>query len=160
MPIIITPDSEESLALAKWEQFPGKYATQEQVGNPYRFRPYPQMLYLATVREDGRIVCQEDAPVITRPGKDGEDEYAFRLKLWDQRQKATQRVVQSDSERAQAEAVGWRASAAEAMAYQESLQQAMAQAAAEANFAAGKMSSKAQADRRQREAASDKHLTE
>lgn len=157
MAVIITPDSEEALALAKFEQFPGKYG---DPGNPYRFRPYPQMLYLATVRDDGRIVCQDEPPVVRKPGKDGEDEYTFRLKQWEQRMRATQKIVKSDSERSAAEAAGWRSSAALAIAYQESLQQDMAQAAAEANFAATKMSTKAQAERKLREAFSDKHVTE
>ena len=63
MPHIVTAESDYGKELIKFEQHETKRITGDWTpGNPYKFRPYPKMLYRATKRHDGSVVCMDGMP--------------------------------------------------------------------------------------------------
>ena len=123
--ITIVPGSNYAREMEKFEQFPSKYG--QSPGNPYKYRPYPKMLYRAQVV--GRVRERERA-----------DEQARRFT------EECQRVVKDEREYQAALENGYRETPAEAVEYLEARQRAQGQAAAERNYADRNMSEAAKAE--------------
>lgn len=134
MGIVLNPDSDLAKELARWEK-------------PYHFEPFPQMVYKAWPRENGRVECGDPLVAV---GDATAMSFTARC----------QRTVKSAQELRQALNEGWRETPDDALAYYEAQQREIATAAAEVHHAATKMSSKAQAEHKKRDQATDKHLTE
>ena len=134
MGVLLNPDSELAKELTKWDK-------------PYVYEPFPQMVYKAWPRENGRVECGDPLVAV---GDAAAMTFAQRC----------QRVVHSADERRRAHAEGWRDTPAEALDAYEDQQQAIATAAAEVHAAVTKMSPKAQAEHKKRDQATDTHLPE
>ena len=156
---IITPDSEEGKELLKWQMFPSNWNGEHiPAGRPYVFRPYPRMLYKAVTKANGQVICLEPAPNPALYPTQADYERAVWLN--DQLNKSCTRIVESEREHDAARSDGWRDSATDALAAHEALQQEIAQAAAETNFAVQRMSPKAQAEHRAAVEETDEQVTD
>jgi hypothetical protein len=159
MPIVISPESELGKELAKWEQHQTHYVGFGQSpGNPYVFRPYPRMVYKASLDPNGKALVLAPEPVRQRYLTD--EAYFQAVAASDALTQANQRTVHSETEYEQARREGWREDPKAALAHYEQLQQEIATAAAEAAHAAQRMTSKAQEERKKRDASTDKHVTD
>jgi hypothetical protein len=138
MGLVITPESELGKEIAKWN-------APKRLGgmNCNGFEPFPQMVYRAVKLESGKVVCMDADP---RTG-----EYFPGQQF---------RIVESAEQLGVAKGQGWCDTPAAAKVAFEREEQAAAQAAAEANHAALRMTPKAQAERTRRDASTDKHVTE
>lgn len=160
MGVVINPNSEIGKELAKWEQFPANWNGERvDAGNPYVYRPFPQMVYKATKREDGKIVCIETAPPVSLfTTMDSYQRECLRVDAHNQQACLT---VHSPDELERAERNGWVAGGPlEAIAKLKAFEDEIANAAAEANAKAQGMTDKAQRERKRREAATDEHVPE
>lgn len=151
--------SETAKELAKWEQHPTKYVAEGlQPGNPYRFVPYPKMVYMARQTHSGKWAVTEQAP----------PQFGFQdLNAWDRACQAAahftescQRIVNSEEEEKRAMEEGWRATPQGAMEWRESLEKAIGQAAAERNYRDRSMGEKAKEEAAQVEAETFGHVAE
>jgi hypothetical protein len=155
MGVIITEESALGQEMAKWEQFHTKYGPP---GNPYRYQEYPRMLYKAQKRPDGKVLCMDSAP----------HRYAFLddatyMRAVDAAEVFTrqcQRIVNSDSERADAEREGWCVTAQAALEYHEKLEQAIGDAAAHRAYEDRLMSDRAKAEAKAADDATHEHVPE
>jgi hypothetical protein len=149
----ISPESELGKELSKWD-------TPKRLGGmgPNGYEPYPRMLYKAFQRDNGKVLCMEPPPSPYLFSTAEAHERACMLAEGFTKQ--CQRTVESELEEERAKAEGWRNSPQDALEHYEALQRAIGDAAAEANFAAQRMTPKAQAERKAREAATDKHVSE
>lgn len=147
MPVVVNHESAMGLELEKWEQHRTKYVSDDRApGNPYTYRPFPQMLYKAKpwVREQGTVRCQAPVPVSYGwPTPDAYNQAEMETARFNKENLLT---VRNEAELAEARKQGWRGSPLEAEQYYEALQQDIAQAAAEANFGVRRMSEQAQAE--------------
>lgn len=162
MPVVISPSSELARELRKWEQHHTKLSITEegdsQPGNPYVYRPYPRMLYRAQKRTNGQYAVMEGAPSPYLFATAEQYERAcFEVEQFN---KSNQLIVQSEAEEQKARAQGWRNSRDEALAYVEALEQDMANAAAEAHFAASRMSDSAQREWQAAQDATHEHVVD
>lgn len=153
MPIVHTGETEYDKELKKWN-------TPKRLGGygPDGYERFPQMLYKAFVRENGKVQCMEAPPQISHFRE--MSEYLRAEALATAFTNQCQCTVRSEGEYDRARKDGWRDTAKEALDYYEHLQQDIATAAAEANFAVTKMTPKAQAERAKKEAATDKQIPE
>lgn len=135
MGIVRTGESEYDKELRKWD-----LPKREGGMNANGMEPYPVMLYKAVERENGKVVC----------GDPLDEQFTARC----------QTIVFSPSEEQRAREQGWRESPKAALAHHEAIQQEIAQAAAEAAHAAQRMSEKARTERKGREDATHRHVTE
>jgi hypothetical protein len=124
-----------------WEKEEQRWNDPKRLGgmNADGYEPYPRMLYKATLL-NGRAVVSDP------------DNEAFAARC--------QKIVFSEEEERLAQGQGWCAGPREALEAFEAEQRKVADAAAEANWQAKRMSPKAQAERAAREAATDQHLPE
>lgn len=134
MGVLLNPESDLAKEQARWER-------------PYVFEPFPQMVFKAWPRENGRVECGDPLVAVGDPAA-----MTFTNRC--------QRVVRSADERQAALAQGWRDTPDEALAYYEALQQNIATAAAEVHAAVKTMSAKAQAEHKKKDAATAHHLPE
>lgn len=141
MGLVITPESALGQELAKWEQFDSRYGPP---GHPYRYEEYPRMLYRAQKRTDGKVLCMDMPP--SQYACVDDNAYRRASEAAEAFTKSCQRIVHSDTERSRAEAEGWRITPELALDYHEALEQAIGNAAAEAAFAAKRMSAQARAE--------------
>jgi hypothetical protein len=88
--------------------------------------PFPKMLYKAFKRDNGKVQCLDPR----------DEDFSRRCYM----------TVQNDAELARAKGQGWREHPLEAIELFEQQERELAQAAAEAAFAAKRMSEKAQAE--------------
>lgn len=137
MGLIITPESELGKELAKWNK-------------PYVYVPFPRMLYKARKRPDGIVSASETEDRIFG-GNPGTAE-AFSV--------GCQRIVRSEDEEEKAKAEGWRESPDEAMAYHESLERDIADAAAHRAYLDRNMGEKAKREAEAVDAAGMEHAPE
>lgn len=140
LPIIVTPESRYGQELARFEQHHGPYTSENEYdvngnkmatkgpGNPYKFRPFPTMLYRASQRADGRVVCLEGMP---HPHDfetmEAHDRACQAVTTQNER---CQLVVNDESERAKAFEAGWRESPVVALEFAQSRQDKLFEAAA------------------------------
>lgn len=160
MPVVINPDSEYGKELAKWNtprsQFvPGTNNTVRGM-KPDGYERYPAMLYKAFKRDNGKHACMENLPQET--GYRTADEYHRAVNAADAFTRQCQRTVYSEGEERQAANEGWRTSPKDALDFLEACEKAIGDAAAEAAAAAVRMTPKAQAERKGREAATADHV--
>lgn len=135
MPIVHNPESDYSKEVAKWN------APKREGGmNADGYTRFPAMLYKARPTAGGKVMCCDPTD--------------------EQFSASCQRVVMSPEQEANAIADGWRKSPVLALAQYEDEQKAIADAAAEASYAALRMTPKAQAERKGREAATHAHVAE
>ncbi len=127
MPVVISAESEYGKELAKWNK-------------PYRFEPFPQMLYKAKKRDDGVVVVG-----------DGENEILAR---------ECYLIVQSEGERQRAFEAGWREKPDEALALFEAKERHIADTAAHRAYEDRNMSEPAQAEAVAADAATIEHVPE
>lgn len=127
MAIVITPESEYGKELAKWNK-------------PYRFEPYPKMLYRAQRTASGKWSVGDPM-----------DESFTR---------SCQLIVRDEVEERRANDNGWRETQGEALAYQKSLDDEIARAAAEEAYRVSKMGKKAQAEAAAADAETMDHVAE
>lgn len=109
--VAVIPGSPFAREMAKFESFPvGGFSA----GNPYRYRPFPKMLYRAE-RWNGSPAC------MAAPPNPWEMENVDKLRhLQNLAEKFTERcqmIVQDDREMQKAMESGWRESPEEAVAY-------------------------------------------
>jgi hypothetical protein len=156
--VVIIPGSNYQRELGRFEQFPSKYTGDEGPGNPYRYRPFPKMVYIAK-KYKGKLVCMAAPPhplEFVNP-----KEYERVEEQAAQFTKECQRVVNDESEYQKAMEAGYRESPVEAVEHAEKREEKKADAAAERNWDDRNMSDKAKAEtRKAEEAAGAEHLGE
>lgn len=162
MPIVHNPASNYSKEMWKWDHTVREtHPDDESIRGmrPAERQQYPLMLYRATKNQNGQHVCMQPTPSPYLFPDAAAYERACQAAEYFTRQ--CQRVVGNESEERDAKRDGWRDSPKEALAYFESLEVDMANAAAEAQYAAQRMSGKARAELEQaEEAAGQEHATD
>jgi len=128
MSIVINPDSELGRELAKWDA-------------PRPRTDYPKMLYRAGSL-NGKTLCM--APPPSPFGWRDQAEYQAAINQAESFTTSCQLIVQDEGHERIAKGQGWGESPAEALAVAEKEARALGDAAAEANFAARRMSDLAQ----------------
>lgn len=145
MGVVIQPESELGKELAKWNK-------------PWVYVRFPQMLYKAFKRENGKVQCMEPPPVmahfVTMP------EYQRAEALAEAFTRQCQHTVQNDAEYDRARQNGWRDSVPEALAVFEAFEQDIARAAAEAAFQAQRMTAQAREELQRAESATSEHVVD
>lgn len=162
MPVLVNPESELGKELAKWDT-PRNQIVPHTNPPVYGMKPvgyerYPAMLYKAFKRENGKHMCLEPVPAEYLFQK--ADEYARAVNAAEAFNRSCMRTVHSEGEERQAANEGWRKSPKDAIDHLEACEKAIADAAAEAAAAATRMTPKAQAERKAREAATADHVTQ
>lgn len=133
----ISPESELGKEMAKWEK-------------PYRYEPFPKMLYRANRRPDGKPSVNEsdDRLFGNQPGA---------AELFSN---TCQMTVYSESELTKYLEMGWRDHPKTAMEFFEEKEKAVGNAAAHRAFEDRKLSEKAQAEIKAAEDATAEHVPE
>ena len=145
MGVLILPETEIGKELLKWEK-------------PYRFVPYPRMLYKAFVRETGKAECMTGEP--SPFGWTNPQEYSRACDLAAAFSRRCQVIAQDEDEYRRAKNDGWCDTPQAALFACEAQQQAIGDAAAEAAYAARRLSGPAQAELAAAEAATHEHVTD
>lgn len=110
---------------------------------PYRYQPYPRMLYKAE-RRDGQIMCGAPEP---KPWEfQAERAYLSAVESARRFTETCQAVVNSDSERSRFMEMGWRESPEEAIAFVDSREKAESQEIAHRNYDDRNLSENAKAE--------------
>lgn len=112
--VVIVPGSPYANELAKWEQFPSKYTEGVSPGNPYRYKPYPKMLYRAE-RVNGSPVCMaaEPDPIDFRDPRELDRAQAAAMRFTQK----CQLIVNDEREHQKAMEGGWRETPDDAVAF-------------------------------------------
>src|SRR5262245_20621354 len=163
MPIVPpSPSSDLGKELRKWEQHHTVLALTEdgdsQPGNPYVYRPFPAMLYRAEL-VNGKATVTEGLPQWS-PLYPDEKAYERAILEAENGNKRRQKIVKSESEKLIARGQGWCDSPTEALERLEQQQQAISTAAAEANYAAQRMSESARAEWKDAGEATEHHVVD
>lgn len=142
--VVINPHSELGKELRKWEQHVTELTPRgTRPGNPYVYRQYPVMLYRAQPDpRSGKVFCVQPAPepwLFDR--MDQLQQEQLRIEAFN---KSNQRIVKDEAEERLATGQGWAASPDAALDVYERQQQAVAEAAAQAHYAAARMNEPAQ----------------
>lgn len=134
--IVIVPGSNYAKEMEKFEQFPSKYG--QNPGNPYKYRPFPKMLYRAQ-HYNGVAACMA-APPDSGEFKGSPDEYQRACEGAQRFTAKCQRIVNDEAEMHRAFEDGWREDPASALAVLEAKDNAKARATAERLYADRNMS--------------------
>lgn len=153
--IAIIPGSNYAREMEKFEQFPSKYG--QSPGNPYRYKPFPKMLYRAE-HYQGAVRCM--APPPDAGEYTNMREYERHLESARRFTERCQMTVRNEAEMQKAMENGWRESPDEAVAYLRGRDDARGQAAAERNYADRGMSELAKAEKSKIEREAGMHLEE
>lgn len=137
MPVVILPESQLGIELAKWNK-------------PYVYKPYPKMVYRAQQRPDGRVSVGEgsDSQCGGQPGS----AEAFT--------RTCQHIVSSEGEHREMSARGWSDTPQEALARHEELERMVADAAAHRAHDDRNMGARAKVEADEAEAATAVHVAE
>lgn len=155
--VVVNPHSPLGKELARWEQHHTHLIGRGQTpGNAYVYRPYPRMLFKAVKKQNGRVVCMEGEPPVHLFKEHAEYQRAYSE--WQVLDQQCSKVVNSEEEERLAKGQGWCTSQQEAITRFEQEEQALSRAAAEANFAAAKMSTKAQAEKKALDNSTHEHV--
>lgn len=127
--------------------------------NCIEFEAYPMLLYKAQRMPNGQVSVGE-VPPHPAYGQMDYQEYEQRLAFVDQFNRGCWREVKDESERRIAEGQGWCPTMKGALERYEREQQAIAEAAAQAEFYARKMSAKAQQEWRDAQDESAEHVVD
>lgn len=157
-----SPTSELGKELRKWEQHPTVYSLTEDgdhaPGNPYTFRAYPTMLYRAElVNGKATVIEQEPEYSLIYPNDEAYQRACLAVQAANKRR---QKIVSDEAQERIAKGQGWANSPQEALEVCEAQQIAIAQAAAEANHAAQRMSDQAQRELREANEATEHHVVD
>jgi hypothetical protein len=157
MSIVIPVESTWGRELARWNTPRNRYVEdangetlRDEAGQPIKgmnavgIEPYPKMLYKAQKNAQGKVLCLEAPP--RAEFYPDERTFATACAQVDQFNKRCICTVASEEEHRARKREGWSDTAAEALAIQERLEQDIANAAAEANYAAKRLSPHAQAE--------------
>lgn len=161
MGVVISPESELGKELWKWDHAVNESHPSDPTIRglrPTTFQAFPKMVYKATKREDGRIECCPPEPQINEFLSLNEYHRAFAK--WEAVIRGSQRLVHSEDEHRRAKNDGWCGSPREAIDHQKALDEAVSTAAAEAHFAATRMSEKAQREFRAVDQATSEHIAD
>lgn len=144
----INPDGMEAAELRKHEQFPTYFTGPQGPGNPYRYRPFPKMLYRAELTESGKVACMlpEPSPLEFRMAMDPPSAHRQATEAVNNFNTRCQKVVNDEAEMSRACEDGWRQSPKEAEEYLHSRFRKDGDAAAERAYADRNMSEKAKAE--------------
>ena len=145
--LAVIPGSPSQRELAKWEQFPGDKWAFGNPGNPYRYRPFPKMVYRAE-RRDGAIKCMESAPDRLEFRGDAAGDRSFSLAEEAARRftERCQLIVKDEAEYQRAMENGYRETPQEAIAFLNAREDARSQEMAHRNWDDRNMSEKARAE--------------
>jgi hypothetical protein len=158
----LPPSSELMKELRKWEQHNTRFAMTEdgdmKPGNPYVFRPYPKMLYRAQKNFAGKTVVMQPMPEAWHYASVPEYERAcLEVETLNRR---GQLIVDSEEKERIAAGQGWCVTQADAIEQAEREEQAIAQAAGEAAYAASRMSEKARAELKAADEVTHEHVVD
>lgn len=157
--IVINPHSALGKELRKWEQHRTELVPRgSNPGNPYVFRPYPRMLYRAQALPNGKTACMMPQPSPYEYQSASEYERACLLK--ESFDRLCQRIVPDEGAERIAVGQGWSLTAPDALARAEQEARAIGQAAAEAAYAASRMSDKAKAELSAADQTTHEHVTD
>lgn len=135
MPIVITPESDMGKEMAKWEK-------------PYKYEPFPKMLYQARQRPDGKVsVAEADDKLFG--GQPGSAEMFST---------SCQTIVKDEVEMQRYREMGWRESPQEALDFYETKAQGIGNAAASRAHEDRNMGEKARAEARAVEGSTSEHV--
>lgn len=157
--IVINPHSELGRELRRWEQHythltpPGTAP-----GNPYTYRAFPKMVYKAHKRPNGKYACMVPQPQTWDFQKT--EDYQRAILEKDAFDTSCQRIVRDEAEYLVAKGQGWADDPQGALTLAEQHEQAIANASAEAIYAAQRMSEQARAEFAQAEAETSEHVTD
>jgi len=124
---------------------------------PVSHQPFPAMLYRAQLR-NGKATCM--APPVSVYGWADQAQYGQACLEADSFTKSCQRIVRDEAEERRALSDGWRPTPALALAELEAQQQRIGNAAAEAAYAAQRMTATAKAELKAAEEATSDHVTD
>lgn len=157
--VVINPHSELGKELRKWEQhFSHLVPPGTNPGNPYRYQPYPRMLYKADRGENGQPACVLPSPhPWNYPNPQDLERAQLAQENWN---KGHQRIVRNEEEERIAKGQGWTNSPTTALELYEQQQKDIAEAAAQAAFRAVWMSDLARAELKDADASTDAHVVD
>lgn len=154
--VVKVPGSKLAKEMERWEQFPSAWGNNP--GNPYKYRPFPKMVYKAQ-KFNGKPFVTLPEPVRYEYATRDEFKAAFDRKSNFDTQ--NQRIVNDESELSRAIEEGWRPSPDEAIALVLSRDEQVSQATAEREYRDQFMSEKAQREiQAAKEAVGNEHLPE
>lgn len=151
--IAVVQGSPYAKYMEAFEQFPSKYGASP--GNPYKYRPYPKMLYRAD-HYQGAVRCMAAEPNASE--YQNSKEYEFHLEQARRFTEKCQITVNDEREHQKAMEAGWRETPDEAVAFLKGRDDARGRAAAERNYADRNMSEAAKAEKKAIEAEAGTHL--
>lgn len=171
MPVVISRDSDLGKELAKWDTPRNQYVldssgerVKDAAGNymmgmgAIGIEPYPKMLYKAQRLPSGKLSVGEVPPhpaYITSP-----DEFNRMSNFVESFNRSCQCIVRSEDEELIKKGQGWCVTMPEALEQADREEQAIANAAAEAAYAARALSEKARAEVDAADAATSQHVTD
>lgn len=157
--MVINPHSALGKELRKWEQHRSELVPRgTNPGNPYVFREYPKMLYRAQQAPNGQYACILPMPhpyAFEKP-----DLYQQAILMVDSFNRGCTRIVGNESEERVARGQGWSLDTKGAMEQREAEQQAIGNAAAEAAYAAQRMTERAREEMKAADASTSQHVTD
>ena len=171
MSMVITPESQWGKELARWNTPRNRFVEDangetlhDGSGAPIRgmgavgIEPYPKMLYKAQKNAHGKVLCR-DVPPLPEWYPDDRT-FALACAAVEQFNKRCEYIVTTQEEHRQMARQGWCDSAEEALAAHEALERAIGNAAAEATYAAKRLSPNAQAELDAAGRESHQHVTD
>jgi len=153
--IAIIPNTPYAREMERYEQFPSRFG--QTPGNPYKYRPFPKMLYKAD-HYMGAVKCMAappDAAEYMNP-----KEYEMHMESARRFTENCQRIVNSEAEMQKALEGGWRESPTEAIEHVLRVDRVISTGAAERNYEDRGMSEKAKREAAQIAAEAGEHLAE
>ena len=155
--IVMTPGSAHQQEMAKFEQFPHSQWAFGSPGNPYRYRPFPKMVYHAE-RFNGKVACQ--VPVPERYEFKEDRAYFLAVEQARRFNEKNQRIVNDETEYARAMEAGWRESPQEAEEFAHKRDRDESQHIAHLNYEDRGLSESAKAEKRAAEIEAGRPLAE
>jgi len=157
--VVINPHSDLGKELRKWEQHYGHLTPPgTRPGNPYVYRPYPKMLYMASRQENGQAASVLPNPhPWNYPNALDLERAQLAQENWN---RGHQRIVKDEAEERLAKGQGWTETPQSAIDRYDEQQKAIAEAAAQAAFSALRMSEQAKRELKRADASTDAHVVD
>ena len=154
--MVKVPGSKLGLEMERWEQFPSAWGNNP--GNPYKFRPFPRMIFKAQKVNGKPHVMMPDP---NRFEYKTRDEFKAAFDYKQRFDSECQRIVQSEAEFSRAMEDGWRASPDEAIQHVMGRDDMISRETAEREYRDQKMSEPARREiKAAKDAAGNEHLPE
>jgi|SRR5580765_21774 len=171
MGVVVPVESAWGRELARWNTPRNRYVEdaqgeilRDEQGQPIKgmgaigYEPYPRMLYKAQKNALGKVLCRDVMPL---PDHFTDDRaYAAACVAVEQFNRRCELKVHDEEEYRRESRNGWCDTPQEALAVHERLEQAISTAAAEANYAAKRLSPQAQAELAAAGAETHQHVTD